>query len=487
MIDKVLHYIEENHMLQAGDTVAAGISGGADSVCLLFILVKLREKIPFRLTAVHVNHRIRVEAAGDAAYVEKLCRDWNCGFYYAEEDVRAYASAHRLSEEEAGRIIRYDAFRRALEDTGAPEGKIAVAHNKNDNAETVLFHLIRGCGLTGLTGIRPVRGRIIRPLLCVSRPEIERFLDENGLSYCIDRTNNDDTYTRNKIRHHILGFAEQEISSRAVSHIYDTSVILAEAEDYIRENTERALGRCARWEGKEVIFQADIFCREHPMIQKQCILYAIERAAGSRKDISAVHVENVRQLFFRKGNGRTDLPYGLTACREYGCVRLFGRDGGKEQAEAREVPVPGEIGWPGGMKLVTSVFPREKSQNIEEKTYTKWFDYDKIIKCLVLRGRQTGDYLQAYADGGRKTLKAYFIEEKIPRAKRDSIPLLADGSHILWIIGGRISEYYKIDEQTKTVLQVQVTGGTIDGGEHQSVVDGGGSRQEDSGNRGADQ
>ena len=138
--------------------------------------------------------------------------------------------------------------------------------------------------------------------------------------------------------------------------------------------------------------------------------------------------------------------------------------------------IPGETCGDGGIKLLASVFSYEKSQNIPEKTYTKWFDYDKISRSLVLRARQAGDYLEVYAHGGRKSLKSFFIEEKIPKTRRDSMPLLADGSHIVWIIGRRMSEHYKIDNQTKTVLQVQVTGGTLDGGENQDSVDRRGSK-----------
>ncbi len=177
-------------------------------------------------------------------------------------------------------------------------------------------------------------------------------------------------------------------------------------------------------------------------------------------------------MFFRKSNGQIDLPYKLTVYREYDRIRLTTRNEKEERKEIHPVLAPGETCWKGEMKLLASVFSYEKSQNIPEKTYTKWFDYDKIVKSLVVRTRQTGDYLEVYANGGRKSLKSYFIEEKIPRAKRDSMPLLADGNHIVWIIGRRISEHYKIDNQTKTVLQIQVTGGTSDGRENQDTVNG---------------
>ncbi len=464
MIEKILEYINEHQMLQEGDTVVAGVSGGADSVCLLFVLLKIRETIPFRLTAVHMNHKIREEAGEDAAFVEALCGTWNCPYRYMEADVEAYALGHHMSCEEAGRFLRYQAFAQVLEEEGAEDGKVAVAHNKNDHAETVLFHLLRGSGLAGLTGIHPVRGRVIRPLLCVTRPEIEAFLEENQLAYCIDKTNSEDTYTRNKIRHHMLAYAEQEVCSQAVSHIYDTSVIVREALAYVDCHTQMAMERCGVASEKDMIFDVAAFEKEEPLIQKQLLLMAMERLSENRKDISAVHIRLLLGLFTRQGNASVDLPCGLRAYREYGRVRLAGRERERAESAPGVLRIPGVTRW-DGYRFVCQLLPYEKSQIIPQKTYTKWFDYDKISKYLVLRTRQSGDYLMTRGDGGRKSLKAYMIGEKIPQAERDRIPVLADGEHIVWVVGHRISGHYKTDRQTKTVLQIRVTGGSTDGGE----------------------
>ncbi len=464
MIEKILEYINEHQMLQEGDTVVAGVSGGADSVCLLFVLLKIRETIPFRLTAVHMNHKIREEAGEDAAFVEALCGTWNCPYRYMEADVEAYALGHHMSCEEAGRFLRYQAFAQVLEEEGAEDGKVAVAHNKNDHAETVLFHLLRGSGLAGMTGIHPVRGRVIRPLLCVTRPEIEAFLEENQLAYCIDKTNSEDTYTRNKIRHHMLAYAEQEVCSQAVSHIYDTSVIVREALAYVDCHTQMAMERCGVASEKDMIFDVAAFEKEEPLIQKQLLLMAMERLSENRKDISAVHIRLLLGLFTRQGNASVDLPCGLRAYREYGRVRLAGRERERAESAPGVLRIPGVTRW-GGYRFVCQLLPYEKSQIIPQKTYTKWFDYDKISKYLVLRTRQSGDYLMTRGDGGRKSLKAYMIGEKIPQAERDRIPVLADGEHIVWVVGHRISGHYKTDRQTKTVLQIRVTGGSTDGGE----------------------
>ena len=164
MVDKVLQYVKEHHMIEAGDCIVAGVSGGADSVCLLLMLLEIRKAIPIEIRVVHVNHLIRTDAETDADYVQKLCLVHDLPFTLVEEDVEALAHKLHISTEEAGRNVRYSVFEKEL---GAKKGRIAIAHNKNDSCETFLFHLFRGTSLRGLTGILPVRDRIIRPLLCL--------------------------------------------------------------------------------------------------------------------------------------------------------------------------------------------------------------------------------------------------------------------------------------------------------------------------------
>ena len=259
IFEKVKRYADKHRMIAPGDTVVAGVSGGADSVCLFLMLCELAEEIDFHLAVVHVNHKIRPEAAADAAYVEELCKSRNIPFILEEKDVKEYAREKHLSEEEAGREVRYQAFEEALGKYGScsgekeGQGRIAVAHNANDRAETMLFHLFRGTGLTGAGGIRAVRGHIVRPLLCLRREEIEEYLGKKGVFFCIDRTNLEDTYTRNRIRNHILPFAEKEICAGAIDHMCRAGDLFLEADAYIRGQAEKACRSCIVREGGEEI------------------------------------------------------------------------------------------------------------------------------------------------------------------------------------------------------------------------------------------
>ncbi|NLL76826.1 MAG: tRNA lysidine(34) synthetase TilS [Clostridiales bacterium] len=480
IFSKVKGYIEKYQMLVPGDTVVVGVSGGADSVCLLLMLYELANEIPLKLLVVHINHGIREEAKKDAAYVEKLCKERNLPFYLIEENVKEYAKREKLSEEEAGRKVRYQAFARVLEkqsgnktaDSKIADSKIAIAHNASDRVETMLFHLFRGTGLSGVSGIKPVRDNIIRPLLCLKREEIEEYLSDKQVSFCIDHTNLEDTYTRNRIRNHILPFAEREICYGAVSHMWEAADMLLDTEEYISKQARRIYEECRLQEEEtykryslRIVLRTDELLAQEPFMQKQVLLKCLEEITEGRKDITSVHIEEIRKLLDRQGSKQVSLPYGLTAVKEYDRLILYDANSGKNgsQAEKKAEPIlisiPGTVNVPGLGELEFSVFSYEKTQIIPEKSYTKWFDYDRITKSLLFRTRETGDYLTINKDLSKKTLKNYMIEEKIPKSKRGELYVLADGSHILWVPGYRISQYYKVTEYTKSILQVQLRGG----------------------------
>lgn len=489
---RVRAYVEKHCMIASGDTVIAGVSGGADSVCLFLMLAELMKEIDFRLVVVHVNHGIRAEAIQEAEFVRQLCEDKKISFVLVEENIKEYARAERISEEEAGRKVRYRAFEEAAkkyvgDDISA--GKIAVAHNANDRAETMLFHLFRGTGLAGAGGIRPVRDNIIRPVLCLQRGEIEEYLREKQMTFCIDRTNLEDTYTRNRIRNHILPYAEKEICKGAVGHMCETADILLETENYIAEQTGKAYASCILEENEDsLVLDVNRIKEETPFIRKQIILKALERLTQKRKDITSLHIKTILELFSKNGTKETTLPYGLTVRKEYNRLILQEKamagiatgtsikaDGNAqiwvpdelEEGRIYEMMIPG-LGI-ADIALYSKEASRDKEENpwnflenskdIPEKSCTKWFDYDKITKSLIFRTRETGDYLTINKNMSKKTLKDYMIGEKIPKYLRGSLYILTDGSHVLWVPGYRISEYYKITEDTKRILQVQLRGG----------------------------
>ena len=501
MINKVIAYANEQHMFDENDYVVAGVSGGADSVCLLFMLLEIRKVIPIKLHVVHVNHLLRAQAGADAAYVEQLCRQFGLPFTLVERDVAAVAAKRHISTEEAGRSIRYEAFYKTL---GANKGKIAVAHNKNDCCETFLFHLFRGSALKGLAGIPPVRDRIVRPLLCMERPQIEAFLAQRQIAFCIDHTNLEDNYTRNKIRHHIMETIGKEISPAVTEHIGEACTRIGEAYELINDMTAEGYDKCVtcKKHGGDVVYflNAEAFYTLHGTIQGYVLMELLSKVSGSARDLTAVHVTQLRELLSRQCGRQVDLPYGLTAVRDYDGLHIRKASEASPVAELvlseheKNLLLAGEhlrIPWREGAVLEFSLKKADNLQNIPQKKYTKWFDYGRIKNSIVVRTRKPGDYLTVNAINQRKTLKAYFIDQKIPREVREEICLVADGSHILWVVGERISSYYKVSSHTETILQVSYVsenqGGNQNGGTHQSHVDGKGSRCQNTGYRRADQ
>ena len=438
-------YIEKYRMIEAGSQAVAGVSGGADSVCLLFLLMEYQKRVSFSLRAVHVNHHVRgEEAVRDQEFTRRLCESLGVPLDLYDYDVPRMAETDHLSCEEAGREARRRAFYRTACRWERPDQvRIALAHHENDQAETVLHNLVRGAGLAGLAGIRPVHrtgsGMYIRPLLCISREETENYLIQRGIPWVTDSTNEEEVYTRNKIRREILP-ALMQINSGAVKNIAAAAGRVLEAEDYLSELTKKAVEKYTAKEGSVWILSRDLF--EEPMLlQKRVVKNVLEAAAGKKKDLSSAHMEAVLELAKGRTGASASLIYGLRAQQVYGDIHIT-----RGEQEKKDL-----------LELEFRVFPYE-NQQIPEKTYTKWFDYDKIKNGLAVRRRLPGDYLMISRDGGTKKLKDYFIDCKVPRRERDNVTLLADGSHVLWAVGYRISEYYKVTSQTKKVIKVQVKG-----------------------------
>lgn len=435
---KIREYIDKFHMLNKGDTVVLGLSGGPDSVCLFFVLLALKEELGLKVHALHVNHCIRGEDADeDEAYVRSLCIDYEVPLKVERIDIPVLAAESGRSTEEEARIARYDAFERLADsmDSGSVV-KIAVAHNADDNAETVLFHMARGTGLDGMCGIAPVREKIIRPLLAVSKAEILDFLNENQIPYCVDATNAEVDYDRNRIRHNIMPELT-EINQRAVCHITDMTDRLREVADYISLEA-RGLLEIAKLDDDKLRKRA--IATAPRVIASQALKEYISKYMPFQKDVSATHVDAILGLLNEDGERQVDLPYKKVFIISYEELYIIDRES-KEgtlntgEFTVREFDYTSDMGYP-------------------LDAYTKWFDCDRITDNIVMRTRAEGDFLTIDSAGNHKMLQDYFIDQKIPRHLRDEIPLVCDGSHVMWVVGYRISEHYKITNNTTRVLEI---------------------------------
>ncbi len=535
--NKIRQFISQHHMIEPGGHVIAGVSGGADSMCLLLVLLHLRKECGHTVSVVHVEHGIRAQAAKmDAEFVRHFCEQEGIECHIYHYCVPQYAAEHGMSEEEAGRKLRYEAFEaekkkyaekpecrndfKAEKEKAEKPGcwndfkaekekyaekpecaddnicrsgksrenhriKIAVAHNLGDNAETMLFHLARGTGIRGLSAIAPVRGDIIRPLLHTSREEIETYLMQAGQKFCTDATNAEDVYSRNQIRHHVLPGLHR-VNSRAAEHMYQAAEQLREINSFLERQAAQELKRCCilnaaqplkpenvpgqinaalkteadkdggggTWRKEHAVIDKEAFQQADPVIQKIMLHQLITKLSGSAKNLTSEHICQVQDLFSRQVSRCVSLPYGLKAVRVYEGVEIFENE--KKDADRTADDLE---------KLFSFQLLEHDSDSmpiISKKKYTKCFDYDKIETEVCIRTRQPGDYLAVNDSGERQKLKKYLINEKIPAGERGRLLLLADGAHIMWVIGHRMSSHYKVDEHTRRILIVTYCGGRED-------------------------
>lgn len=501
--ERVDSFVRQWNMVQEGDAILLGISGGADSICLARYFLARRETFSLKLYAVHINHMLRgEEAKRDEEFVREFCRKWNLLLNVEYRNIKEESRQKKCSEEEAGRIARYECFEKYAAKYHC--GKIAVAHHQNDAAETILFRMLRGTGAQGMAGILPVNGKIIRPFLCLNRGEVTDILQNIGQDYVNDSTNTSEEYSRNYIRHRILPEMEQ-VNQKATAHISELGMQMQELLAYVTPQMEKLYREqvTIKEEG-ELFLSKKAFDKMCLFEQKEMFRRMLFEISGHRKDISLVHVEQLLTLMANKEGKQQNCPYGILAKKMRDGLLLTklsnaeqlahkknkeekdkkDRNGrnkkGADRSENKMQPMYISLSPEAKIEEIVSLSSTELMQSLEKtagiaekleihfsilpwnggkvakRDCVKYFDYDKMKRKPCLRTRDIGDYFIMDKEGRRKSLGRYFIDTKIPASARDGQLLLADGSHIMWIIGGRISEFYKVSSETKWVLRVSV-------------------------------
>ena len=442
MLDTVKRTISDYMMLETGENVLVALSGGADSTALL---LSLRE-LGYPVRAFHLNHCLRgAESDRDEAFCRRLCE--KLGVELTVERVDIAAAAGDSAVEETARRIRYARLEHA-----AHGAKIAVAHNADDNLETVLFHLVRGSGAKGVSGIPPVRGAVIRPLLFAERREIEAFLRENGQDYVTDSSNLSDDYTRNRLRHSVLPVL-RGINEQAAQAALRLGEQLRQDEACLGGQAERCLQIAFRADGA---YLTAPFLACHPAVQGRALREAARRAGMPMRDLAQTHIEALERLLSSADpSARLDLPHGFTARREYEAFRIAPRARGV-QPEALPLTVP----FDGLLSDRTRVKLRklEKSEVFYKTFNTFCLDCGTIdFESLCVRTRRTGDTLRLTENGGSRSLKKLMIDRKIPRYMRNAMAVIADKNGVIAVqdIGADCSRTAKNNANT---LQITVKG-----------------------------
>ena len=478
LLDKVIGTINKNNLIDNGDKIVVGISGGPDSVCLLHILVEISGKFNIKLIAVHVDHMLRgEEAENDRKYVEKFCRNLGIPLFVESYNIMEIANQEGIGLEEAGREIRYKVFQKIADQTGS--SKIAVAHNKNDRAETVLMNIIRGTGLEGLKGIDYKNGNIIRPLLDIERKEIEEYCRLNSLEPRIDSSNLKNIYTRNKIRLDLIPIINSMFNTNIVDSLCRMSLIAREDNELLEENAMKCLEDvCIKKQAGSILLNSKKLADMHPALAKRVIRQCIKSVKGDLKGIESEHIN--RSLQFAK-SGRTgaciQLPHNIRIKRIYDTIEIFILNENLYEENANnklkddfevllEIPGVTEVKEAGicinAEIIAYDEYRKDKERNCKpgnckpESILVKFFDYGKLNMGIYIRNRRTGDVFRPFKSSCTKKLKKYFIDEKIPVEERNSIPLIAKGNEIIWIVGDKINDKFKVTDNTNNVLKLAV-------------------------------
>lgn len=295
MKDKVIETIKKYELIQAKDKIVLGVSGGPDSITMLDILRQIREEFDFEIVVTHINHMIRKEAIQDEEYVKKYCEKNNIKCFVKRIDVIDIANNKKIGTEEAGRLVRYEFFDEVLKQTGS--NKIAIAHNKNDKIETIIMHVLRGSGLSGLKGIEPIRGNIIRPLIECEREEIEKYCDENRLEPRIDKTNFENDYTRNKIRNIVIPYIEKELNPNIIETIDRLSEVIKKEDRYLEKVALDVYDKILiKQEPGQIMLELKGFNEQDEVIKSRIILYTVKKLFGSSQGIEKIHINDIIKL-----------------------------------------------------------------------------------------------------------------------------------------------------------------------------------------------
>lgn len=444
----VKEFILMHHLISPKDRILLALSGGMDSVALFHVLRTLSKELDFELGAVHLNHGLRGEAADrDEAFVVALCEKFGFPCFHKKLDVQKIAKEQGQSFEAMARELRYDYFSEIMENKGYD--KTAVAHHRDDQAETVLLNLMRGSGLAGLTGMKPQRGRYIRPMLEFSKPAIEVYLKAQGYDFCHDETNDEPDYLRNRIRLELLPLMES-FQPQVKDHLAKTAHRLAIDEDALQRQMKKLAKEYLHFEGETLRLEEEAF-RQHKALLVRLIAYAVGQMRGHKRDISEEAILTVLDLQ-RKETGKTFALVDLIFTNEYGDVVLsYAKD--KGESDLGEVEIDGaKLPWNGTFGDYDLTLSHEPLP-----AYVARLDGRLVGEKLILRRRKPGDRLQPLGMTGRRRVSQILMDEKIPRKKREGLPLLQDSTgEILFLYPMFISHPYRIRENTDKILYINV-------------------------------
>lgn len=462
---RVFRFIQSEGLIpgKAGENpkMLVGVSGGPDSVCLLHILDQLRDSLGVRLHVAHLNHMLRgVDSDADARYVAEFSGTLGIPVTVEKRDVEAYRKEHRLSLEEAAREVRYDFFSQVAESVGAVG--IALGHTQDDQVETILMHLVRGTGLTGLRGmgpitlLRPPGGGVlvvVRPLLEVARRETEEYCRAYDLSPRSDFSNYSLDYTRNRFRYELIPLL-QSYNKNIGDALMRTARTAADELSYLEEGVSQVWERVVREQPNGILLDSEALSSLHPALQRHLLRRVLDEVLADLTDIQSIHIEKMMEALSKPAGKRISLPRGLVFHVGYStCLvtkGVFDTCPFPPLEGEYKLNVPGDTVLPGWRVQARIIRPGEKADG-----FGACLDVDEAGSDLVVRGRKAGDRFQPLGMGESKKLQDFMVDAKVPRSWRDRVPLVCSPGGIIWVVGWRIAERVRVTDSTKKVLRLE--------------------------------
>ncbi len=468
--NKIIGYIKAERLLENSRKLLLAVSGGADSIALLHVMAALNNEgfLHNDLICAHINHQLRgSDSQADEAFVSAVCGKMGLQIVTRRVDVTAYAQNEKLSIETAARKLR----RESLIDIAKEKGCVAIAtgHHKNDNAETVLQRISRGTGFRGLGGIWPKRTfesefSFVRPLLCVTRAQIEEYLKQRGVSWRQDRTNVDCRYRRNFIRHRLLPELQRDCEESLVEELAELSVSVRKLWQLVCESADAVWSKADKLGGGRIEVDAEVFCGQNPVVGVELVRRGLVEAGCGERDLTAEHYERILRLAQEDAaGGAADMPGGFEVRRQY--ERLIFAKKGKVSADEGTVKASAEIEVPGrtqfGGYLIEADILDVKACDVEKfkaekDEFVEWFDYDKLCLPLMVRRRENGDRFVPLGLRGEKKVGKFMASQKVPRELRDKTTIIADSEKVVWLCPIRIAEGAKVTRESKKILQLQI-------------------------------
>ncbi len=467
LLTKVKETIRKYSMLSPGDRVLVAVSGGPDSVCLLSVLHALAKDRDLSLHVAHLDHMFRgKESADEARFVAGLAKKLGIPATIGQVDVPAFCRERGLSAQAGAREVRYGFLLRTADKTGS--SRVATGHTADDQAETFVMRLLRGAGVSGLSAIPPVRDAIIRPLIEITREEVLEHLKETGFAFVTDPSNMKPLYTRNRIRIELMPVLKR-FNPRIVEMLAAEAGLLRDEDEAIDRHCVLLANSILVRKKNELFIKRNAFNTLPPAFRRRLLKKALDLAEVKSSGLSLDQIDETIAFMASARTGRTmDLPHGLTLGREYDS--FFMRLKSEPRELCVQLTVPGLTAIPEfGFEIETGV--RDRTQGADEEfeeppssdnyVWQARFDYDKIGPLLTLRNRRTGDWFCPTGMGGNsKKIQDYFVDEKVPRGKRDTVPLLCSDKNLMWVVGMRTDERFLPNEGTKRILTITVRDGT---------------------------